>query len=44
MKNTKYHKEEEVEDSRLGVGYCYTSYEEGEFRTAGKRLLRVEEE
>ena len=39
MKNAKYYKEEDIEDSRLGVGYCHTSYEEGEFKTAGKRLF-----
>ena len=37
MENTEYIKEEEVEDSRLGVGYCHTSYEEGEFKTAKGR-------
>ena len=44
MKNEKYHKEEEdIDDSRLGVGYCHTSYEEGEFRAAGKGILRAKE-
>ena len=32
--------EEDIEDSRLGVGYCHISYEEGEFKNAGNRLLK----
>ena len=41
MKSAKHKKEEEdIDDSRLGVGYCHTSYEEGEFRTARHRSGR----
>ena len=39
MKNTNHKEEEDIDDSRLGVGYCHTGYADGEFKTAGKRLF-----